>query len=1313
MGNGKLKHRQRVAKAPVSGQQKNTIKQPPLVVAIRLRFIDCEDHIRPFPKNMEAEIVYGDNALTETHKIIDDQGLLYFPLPRGNATRYKFFRIKFSPGQNNYVICEKAGDEKKTELGGKEKADEKAKDGARFFRMPPKWSFLTSEWAVRLEAKYYDKAEKEKKFLLLEDGKPHGLGTKQEPVVTLLNPHWQYTRFEYFDRYYGHTDHDNKPIGIPAITLEGVFKAKSGDERADTRSNWTVLQDGDQKKSIQCLPWIVQAKPDGSSEPKPDKESIVRFTQPKDTWVISESATSRKIKSVVRPFRENDEDGKNLVPSANRLKYYDLPELWKSKKYWSRFSDDEKEQGFFESMADKKTTKQKPLLFSLDDIILTEWKDNEATPLSVRSSDRVALFYHEFLDPAFGPGQKGTGGRDGAKYLKNGLYKPGPNLADAKAKGLADGKAAEKSKLEKEASEKAITAQKKKEVDEAVEFAEEYAKISGLGYAEIIEEGKEAAAKVETDPAAQDRIKKAGETAAAGVASDPAAQAKIENAGKAGEALADAPKQAKLKAEAKQRAIEEKRVRDPAVASQTTIEENEARRLAEEAATAKKLTPKEVKAAGAKAVAELPQNTEAQARIKKAGDDAVAGLATDVPANDRITKEGAAAEKSSIAFPFSDVARHEDVPNYVTDYPHWSRILVANGNVFDIFEYRTKTGDVIGARAAVRYVDATPDGIGEVPRVRDAPKKDIVPAFDSQQSAYLVVQPYYGQKFMEHNKDCSSNSWKVLDPGFYDEEATPFADDKTHPIGRCDLTLLRSCGFRDVGEEATVFAFHRNHFDFAAEPNELGDTVPSPRRTEHAAPYPHTDQTAREKARPKWIEDFVVDCANRWNGNDGVNSSRAWVEENITENTKFRAQVVSFIQNLEKDRAHYSINVVRDGANLSPDGGGEFDVDDGRDTNGMASDIKFGGAHEYGHAVGQPDDYVPTTDEGQLNFGSWNVPGGPYEIDENAMMKSNHQVRARSFWHVTEWLRTLKPFDGKKFKVLQGGFTYEVPAYGRIKDYPGRNYVHWPIKCQIDHQPSDPLLYDASLYFLGKDDFRQAENNADGIIVLPFRILVEFTDYTDNDWFVKSVFNKLNTKLTNALNTTRVHAQFSLAGIQRETANTFEKCMLHFSPRFAKGSGPEPWHHLFVKLETPTAPGPSQFGTITPDGKKVASRHSEIEIHGKFNDGSVEDNTNLTAKVGTSWQAGRNAKDIPEFKAKFTASGNPKTLEFRFPPVPGTWAELDPVVTRLENHVFKSMCKMLGLSDKSTDPNYYQTADSYKGLVNGCVNTDVNPTMSR
>ena len=78
----------------------------------------------------------------------------------------------------------------------------------------------------------------------------------------VLNPNWQFLRFEFFDRFYGHSDHQNKRIGIPSIMLEGFRNKKAAagkNAKPDTQSNW-MSNEADPLKSAQALPWIIQKK---------------------------------------------------------------------------------------------------------------------------------------------------------------------------------------------------------------------------------------------------------------------------------------------------------------------------------------------------------------------------------------------------------------------------------------------------------------------------------------------------------------------------------------------------------------------------------------------------------------------------------------------------------------------------------------------------------------------------------------------------------------------------------------------------------------------------------------------------------------------------------------------------------------------------------------------------------------------------------------------------------------------------------------------------------------------------------------------
>ena len=117
----------------------------------------------------------------------------------------------------------------------------------------------------------------------------------------------------------------------------------------------------------------------------------------------------------------------------------------------------------------------------------------------MRQTDRLVLFYHEFLDPVSDANKKGTGGRPGAAYLKNGLYKPGPDDADIKVQAAAR-KAAEDKRLIREQTT-------------AKDVAEDKARGLGASRKEIQEAGDKAAADIANDPAAQQRIKAAGDGA--------------------------------------------------------------------------------------------------------------------------------------------------------------------------------------------------------------------------------------------------------------------------------------------------------------------------------------------------------------------------------------------------------------------------------------------------------------------------------------------------------------------------------------------------------------------------------------------------------------------------------------------------------------------------------------------------------------------------------------------------------------------------------------------------------------------------------
>src|SRR5581483_7649268 len=101
-------------------------------------------------------------------------------------------------------------------------------------------------------------------------------------------------------------------------------------------------------------------------------------------------------------------------------KLYDLPPLWRSKRYAVRGTGGKAE--FWEKTAGEKLRafdKKKPLVFSLDDIVLT---NDALVPLALDEKDEAAIFFHGFSD---------KGAPKGNAISAQGVFEPGE---DAKTK---------------------------------------------------------------------------------------------------------------------------------------------------------------------------------------------------------------------------------------------------------------------------------------------------------------------------------------------------------------------------------------------------------------------------------------------------------------------------------------------------------------------------------------------------------------------------------------------------------------------------------------------------------------------------------------------------------------------------------------------------------------------------------------------------------------------------------------------------------------------------------------------------------------
>jgi len=199
--------------------------------------------------------------------------------------------------------------------------------------------------------------------------------------------------------------------------MEGFLEAGSSSGDADTVSNWTT-----DPEACQALPWILRKSGDGSALAKPDATTLLQFRSKAQTYIDS-SGSDRVIvtKSPGSPSNDlallegPDTPTDLAAPTPGRLAFYDLPPIWKSRTYFCRLSGGSgapaAREGRYEDLAGDATTDAQPLLFSLDDLVLTgpdlapiTWQPDATVP------NRFALFANHF------------GG--GTNLTSFGLYKP-------------------------------------------------------------------------------------------------------------------------------------------------------------------------------------------------------------------------------------------------------------------------------------------------------------------------------------------------------------------------------------------------------------------------------------------------------------------------------------------------------------------------------------------------------------------------------------------------------------------------------------------------------------------------------------------------------------------------------------------------------------------------------------------------------------------------------------------------------------------------------------------------------------------------
>jgi hypothetical protein len=402
---------QAIAKGTTKGQPAtvvNTLQTKAVVVNLHLQWKDPEDVARDFPVDFEViPVLHLSNGTKQDGPVqkVKANGRLTFllsPTQSGLISKTWSFEkvsLKFKTTDEKYILCEPRLDATKTcvlatraTINGLAPDD---RDRQRGFSLPKEWTMALSDWAVEStdEPKSWD--DTDKAYVVIIKSKRHDVGTKAKPVKMTLDPHWQYLRWVYYDRWLK----GDKRLSILQIFVEGYMDKATLANDPDSRSNWNAGGVADGKEAVQCLPWIIQ-KPDAMPAPK----SLIRFKTKANTFIRSQADTGRTLVSGTE----------RKTPDYTRLRYYDLPEEWRSTKYYGRLAGPVKEKRW-EQIVIEKTKLDRPLTFSLDDMVLV---DKDLKPITWVPDDRVAIISHLFdnVNPETNAAV--------ADLSDNGVYKP-------------------------------------------------------------------------------------------------------------------------------------------------------------------------------------------------------------------------------------------------------------------------------------------------------------------------------------------------------------------------------------------------------------------------------------------------------------------------------------------------------------------------------------------------------------------------------------------------------------------------------------------------------------------------------------------------------------------------------------------------------------------------------------------------------------------------------------------------------------------------------------------------------------------------
>lgn len=358
---------------------------PPTVIGAQLE-ADLEIPVRPQLRDPEGKAI----GLPEGTKIVaelEDGTELAATVDADGVATLKTdvdegrFSLRLELGGSDHLVVDDAGE---VRWAAQDEAVDAAGQACRFVRVPADLPLDAHHAAIDARLELEDDAY----FDLVGAAT---VATSEHPLQCTVVPAWQYLQYAFFDRFTG--KHATVPGALgpdqPGVVLTGHASASvtAAVPAAVAHTSWPVARS---KQHVHCLGWF----PD-PARPLPDAASMVRMVTPPRTFVVTahgdEPRALEQVPTSGPRAKLVDE------PSAQRLRFYDLPADWRSEGYFVRLAGEPSSaKMLWADRAGERSTLARPWVISLDDIILARADEaGGAKRVEVDEEDAYTILDHE------------------------------------------------------------------------------------------------------------------------------------------------------------------------------------------------------------------------------------------------------------------------------------------------------------------------------------------------------------------------------------------------------------------------------------------------------------------------------------------------------------------------------------------------------------------------------------------------------------------------------------------------------------------------------------------------------------------------------------------------------------------------------------------------------------------------------------------------------------------------------------------------------------------------------------------------------